>query len=201
MENTIIDRIKNQAKNLKMLTDELQVQMALGKAEARDIIEKEKKIFSKYINEQRIELAKVENASNENRRSFLSCVEDLESALYNEIPEGTKAYDKYKDDILTKVYKLEEVLRDSYPDMNESIQEKLDAFKSKMDAFRVNLALHDKDNPEKVEKIRNEFTEKLEDIRKILGSKEQVNTKLDNFVEDISESFNYLKRAIAELSK
>ena len=201
MENTIIDRIKNQAKNLKMLTDELQVQMALGKAEARDIIEKEKKIFSKYINEQRNELAKVENASNENRRSFLTCVEDLESALYNEIPEGTKAYDKYKDDILTKVYKLEEVLRDSYPDMNESIQEKLDAFKSKMDAFRVNLALHDKDNPEKVEKIRNEFTEKLEDIRKILGSKEQVNTKLDNFVEDISESFNYLKRAIAELSK
>ena len=124
----------------------------------------------------------------------------MESALYEEIPQRTKAYDKYKDDLLTKVYKLEEVLRDSYPEMNESMQEKLDGFKAKMDAFRVNLALHDKDNPEKVEKIRHEFTEKLEEVRKVLDSKEQTHSKLDNFVEDISESFNYLKRAIAELS-
>jgi dsDNA-binding SOS-regulon protein len=200
MENTIVDRIKNKARNLKTLSEELQVQMALGKAEARDVIDEERKIFSKYINEQRNEFAKAETATNVSRRIFLTCVEDLESALYEEVPEGTKAYDKYKDDILNMVYKLEEFLRDSYPEMNESMQDNLDAFKAKMDAFRVNLALHDKDNPEKVEKIRNEFTAKLEEIRTILNSKEHEHSKLDNFVEDISESFNYLKRAIAELS-
>ena len=201
MENTILDRIKTQARNLQMLTDELQVQMALGKAEARDIIEKERKTFSKYINEQRREFAKVENESNENRRTFLSCVEDLESALFDKIPEGTKEYDNYKDGLLNKVYKLEEVIRDNYPEMPEGMQDNLDVFKAKMDAFRVNLALHDKDNPEKVEKIRGEFTEKLEEIRNLLSNKEETHSKLDNFVEDISESFNYLKRAISELSK
>ena len=201
MENTILDRIKTQARNLQMLTDELQVQMALGKAEARDIIEKERKTFSKYINEQRREFVKVENESNENRRTFLSCVEDLESALFDKIPEGTQEYDNYKDGLLNKVYKLEEVIRDNYPEMPEGMQDNLDVFKAKMDAFRVNLALHDKDNPEKVEKIRGEFTEKLEEIRNLLSNKEETHSKLDNFVEDISESFNYLKRAISELSK
>jgi len=33
-----------------------------------------------------------------------------------------------------------------------------------------------------------------------LSSKEEAQSKLDNFMEDISESFNYLKRAIADLS-
>ena len=201
MEKAIIDRIKNQAKNLKTLAEELQVQMALGKAEAKDVIEKEKKVLSDYINQQRNEIAKAENKSNENRRIFLSYVEDLETVLFMEIPGKAKAYDKYKDNVLNKIYKLEEVLRDSYPEMSEKMQENLDGFKSKMDAFRVNLALHDKDNPEKVEKIRAEFTEKLEEVRKVLSGKEQNQSKIDNFVEDISESFNYLKRAITELSK
>ena len=200
MENAIMEKLKSQAKNLKILSEELQVQMALGKAEARDLIEKERKNLSKYMDYQRKEFAKAENISNENRRNFLTCVENLETVLFKEIPVNPKEYDAYKNDILNKVYKLEEEVRNNYPSMNEKMQETLDAFKVKMDAFRVNLALHDKDNPEKVEKIRNEFTEKLSAIRKTLDGKEQAQSKLDSFVEDISESFDYLKRAIADLS-
>ena len=200
MENAIIDRIKTQARSLKTLSEELQVQMALGKAEARDLIEKERKNLTKYINTQKSEIEKAENIKNENRREFLSCVEDLESVLFSEVPTEAKEYDDYKDNLLNKVYKLEEEVRDNYPAMNEKMQEMLDAFKAKMDAFRVNLALHDKDNPEKVDKIRNEFTERLGEIRKVLSDKEEAQSKLDNFMEDISESFNYLKRAIADLS-
>lgn len=47
MQNAILKRVKNQALNLKTFSEELQVQMALGKAEARDLIEKERKNFSK----------------------------------------------------------------------------------------------------------------------------------------------------------
>lgn len=174
--------------------------MALGKAEARDLIETERKNLSKYINTQKNEIEKAENINSESRRTFLSCVEDLESALFEEVHSATKKYDKYKNNILNNVYKLEEEVRDNYPSMNEKMQDTLDAFKAKMDAFRVNLALHDKDNPEKVEKIRNEFTDRLGEIRNVLDNKEKAQSKLDNFMEDISESFNYLKRVIADLS-
>jgi len=153
MENAIIDRIKNQAKNLKTLSEELQVQMALGKAEARDVIEIERKTLSKYINQQRKQIANAENETFENRRTFLSSIEDLESALFLEVPAVTVEYDNYKDNILNRVYKLEEEVRNNYPSMTEGMQDMLDSFKIKMDAFRVNLALHDKDNPEKVEKL------------------------------------------------
>ena len=200
MEVAIIERVKTQARSLKTLSDELQVQMALGKAEARDLIKEEKKTLTKFINAQKREIQKSQSISEDNRRVFLTCMEDLEGVLFADVPTKVAEYDKYKNDMLSKVYKLEDEVRKNYPAMSMDIQDELDVFKAKMDAFRVNIALHDKDAPEKVETIRKEFTEKLTDIRSMLSEREQAQTKLDNFVEDISESFNYLKRAISDLS-
>lgn len=200
MENAIIERIKNEARNLQALSDELQVQMALGKAEARDLIERERKMLADFINKERAELKKSAAYTADDRRDFLTNIENLESSLFQEVPTDVKAYDAYKKEVLEKVYKLEEVVRVSYPDMSTQMQETLDAFKAKMDAFRVNLALHDKDDPARVASIRREFTEKLIEVRQLLDRRETAQTKLDHFVEDISESFNYLKRAISNLS-
>ncbi|MCB0707057.1 MAG: hypothetical protein KDC34_17195 [Saprospiraceae bacterium] len=200
MENVILERLKNQSRNLQILSEELQVQMALGKAEARDLIEQERKNLSTFINKQRVELDKSMENFTAGRRDFLTCVENLEISLNEEIPEKVKKYELYKTRLLQRVYELEEAIRKNYPDMGETMQTKLDAFKAKMDAFRVNLALHDKDDPEKVERIRNEFSEKLIEVRKLLAERETAQGKLDNFIEDISESFSYLKRAISDLS-
>ena len=200
MENAILERFKNQTKNLKTLSEELRLQMALGKAEARDLIERERKNLNSYINTHKKEFEKSETVNQTSRVSFLTSVENLESVLSDNVPEETVAYDKYKNNILKNVYKLEEEIKTNYPELSLSMQSKLDNFKNKMDAFRVNLALHDKDDPERVEKIRHEFTGKLEEIREILSDRENAQSKIDSFVEDITESFNYLKRAISDLS-
>lgn len=200
MENAIIERIKNEARNLQALSDELQVQMALGKAEARDLIERERKALATFINKQRAELKKSAAYSADDRRDFLTCIENLESSLFQEVPTEVGVYDAYKKEVLQKIYKLEEAVRVSYPDMSKQMQETLDSFKTKMDAFRVNLALHDKDDPARVASVRREFTEKLIEVRQLLDRRETAQTKLDHFVEDISESFSYLKRAISNLS-
>ena len=200
MENAIIERFKNQMRNLKVLSEELQVQMALGKAEARDLIEKEKKNFSQYLQSQRTQMEDFDSSSSEKRRTFLTAVENLESALYDKIPEESLAYDNYKNSLLASIYRVEEVVKENYPNLSSEMKNTLDGFKAKMDAFRVNLALHDKDNPELVAKIRGEFTEKLKDVRGLLAKNETEQTKLDHFVEDISESFEYFKKAISDLS-
>ncbi|MBT8232191.1 MAG: hypothetical protein KJN84_06165, partial [Bacteroidia bacterium] len=196
----ILDRVKHQANNLKALSEELQLQMALGKAEARDLIEREKKNLNTFIQKQRQEINQQNTLQNDQRRTFLTCMENLESKLTEVVPEQPKAYDDYKAQVLNNVYKLEEEIKENYPQFNSALKAQLDQFKSKMDAFRVNLALHDKDDPEKVEKIRNEFTVKLDQIRQVFADKENAQSKLDSFVEDISESFSFLKKAIADLS-
>ncbi|NNK90427.1 MAG: hypothetical protein HKO89_07450 [Saprospiraceae bacterium] len=200
MENAIFEKLKGQVKNLKVLSEELQVQMALGKAEAKDLVDREKKELTNFFNKQKKQIERFESSAMENRRAFLSAVEDLESSLHVDIPEDKTEYDLYKDRILKNIYKLEEVTREHFPQVEDEMKESLEAFKAKMDAFRVNLALHDKDDPEKVRQVKREFSEKVAEIRTTLAKKEEAQTKLENFFEDLSESFNYLKKAISDLS-
>lgn len=200
MDNPIIEKVKNYTKNLKTLTEELQVQMALGKAEARDLVNQERKNFSQYINKQKIEINKAANISNNNRVHFLNTVENLESKLLNDVPTESTVYDQYKNEVLTNVYQLEEEVKKNYTAMSPEMLKSIDTFKNKMDAFRVNLALHDKDDPKKVERIRNEFSEKLKHVGNLLGERESAQSKLDNFTEDISESYKFLRKAISDLS-
>ncbi len=201
MENAIINKVKNQANHIKTWSDELQVQMALGKAEARDSIERERKNLSKYFHNQKNEIDKIASENTDNRRNFLTTVENLESSLNQKTPTEVAEYDSYKNDLLSKIYKLEDEVKSNYPTLGPDMQNNLENFKAKMDAFRVNLALHDKDNPEKVAVLRSEFTDRLTKIRTLLNNQETAQTKLDNFVQDISESYSYLKRAISDLSK
>jgi hypothetical protein len=201
MENVILDKLKSKMTNLKMLSEELQVQMALGKKEALDVIEKEKKSFSKYIKKQKKHMDKLDLLSNDHKRDFLTVLEDLESRLNLNVPNESIDYDKYKNEVLNKIYKVEDAVKTNYQDASNVFQNELDAFKAKMDAYRVNLALHDKDNPEKVAKFKTEFTEKLTEIRSKLSKHESDDKKFDNFVEDLSESYDYLKKAIGNLAK
>lgn len=200
MDNAILNRVKHQIRNINVWTEELQVQMVLGKAEARDLLEKERKALSRYFQSQKKEIDKLSSTSAECRKEFLTTVENLESSLFNETPTNTTDYDKYKGSILSYIYALEEQIKYNYPNYGLELQNRLESFKSKMDAFRVNLALHDKDNPEQVDQLRLDFTQKLSDIRQLLKNQEVAQTKLNNFKEDISESYNYLKRAITDLA-
>ena len=200
MDNEIIDQVKNFTKNLKTLTDELRVQMVLGKAEARDILEQERKNFSQYINRQKIEINKNVEMSNNIREQFLKTVENLENKLLNTVPTASNDYDQYKKEVLKNVYQLEEEVKKNYSIMTPDMLKNIDSFKNKMDAFRVNLALHDKDDPKKVDRIRNEFSEKLKQVGNLLGERENAQSKLDSFTKDISVSYKILRKAISDLS-
>jgi hypothetical protein len=62
------------------------------------------------------------------------------------------------------------------------------------------MALHDKDEPEKVEELRTEVAARLDEIRDKLARSEDDESRLENFIEDVSESFNLFRRAVANLT-
>jgi hypothetical protein len=200
MEYAVIDKVKAQLKNLKVLSEELRVQMALGKAEAKDLMEAEKQNLSKYFAKQKRQIDKTEQRQYKDRANYLHSLQNLESLLNEKVPGNKVKYDKYKTEILKLIYKLEEMGPEVLPEYNNEMNDLLEAYKAKMDAFRVNLALHDEDDPQKVERIQKEFTEKLNEVRVLLSKREEQSSRLEHFAEDITESFNYLKRAIADLS-
>jgi len=200
MQNALIQRTKDQVRSLRTLAEELRVQMALGKAEARDLLEKEQKNVSQYFKKQANLLDQSTTTNTQHRLDFLKNVESLESKLNTSVPEKARAYKAYKSEMLHQIYKLEEVIKENIPTVGLEMKNSLEVLKAKMDAYRLNLALHDKDNPEKVARIKSEFTSKLDEIRLVLAKNENDQTKLDQFAEDIQQSYKYLKQAIDDLS-
>ena len=72
MENVIFEKVKQQAEHLKSLLEEVQVQIALGKAEAKDKIDEEKKLLSQYFSKQRREMEQEVDVLNKERKEFLA---------------------------------------------------------------------------------------------------------------------------------
>lgn len=200
MENVILEKVKDQFDKLKALSEELQVQMALGKAEARDLFEVERKNLSEYIRKQRKEMDNVENSSNHTRSKLLSSILSLESKLAADVPTESAIYGNYKNEILHKIFEIEELTKDIKTDVNVDLKKSLETFKVKMDAYRVNLALHDIDDPDKVDRVKADFSEKLNSVKAVLSNHENDQAKINHFVDDISKSYDYLKRAISDLT-
>lgn len=207
MDNMFKKTVKQQFSNLQNLSEELQVQMALGKAEAKDFIEKERKLFSSYLQKQKDNYVKVQDEVKEQNApapegdKVLSSLENLDKMLYRSIPVNAKGYDDYKNETLKSIYQVEDSLRGTKGEYSWEVQENLEMFKNKMDAFRVNLALHDVENPQAVENVKRNFTHRLEKVMDMINEEKKSDEKLEQFSKDISESYNYLKKAISDLSQ
>jgi hypothetical protein len=199
MENVIIEKGKEQLQKMKMWADELEVQIALGKAEAKDAFERERKNIMRFVNTQKAEIEKVNKISSEKKKELISLVNKLEESLNLPIPTGKKKYDEYKSSVLESIFKVEYALKEDYGDEDAPMRKELEEFKTKMDGFRINLALNDQKDPEKVKEYKLALQEKVSEIRAKFHEGENELSKMDNFLEDISESFTYFKRAIKDI--
>ena len=199
MENVIIEKGKEQLKKLRMWADELEVQMALGKAEAKDAFERERKNITHFVNTQKAEIERLNKITAEQKQELSLLMEKLEESLNLPVPTAKRKYDTYKKQVLENIYKIEYSMKENYEDLDAKIQKELDDFKTKMDLFRINLALNDQKDPEKVKEYKMGLYDKLTELRTKLQAGENELSRMDHFLEDISESFNYFKRAINDI--
>lgn len=195
----IISAGKERATRIKAFLEELELQMALGKAEAKDAFESEKKSFNSFLNSYRAKMHEAENVANEHRMELDEKFAALEAKISVEFPTAKRKFDKLKKETLQSIYELEHALKVAYGDVGENIQEKLDGFKDKLDAYRIQLALADSDAEGTLENRKAELLENVGNIREKLQQKEELSSKVDNFVEDISESFDKMKKAFSDL--
>ena len=199
MENVLVEKSKEKLNSLKMWADELELQMALGKAEARDAFERERKNITKFVNSHKSQIKMQGKISTDKKQELLVFIEKLEESLNQNVPTNKRDYNKYKKEVLYNIYNLEYALKDSYGELDLSLKNEFDEFKTKLDVFRINLALNDSSDKEKVDSLKAKVQEKIFEIRTKMQKSESELNRMDNFMEDISESFDYFKKAINDL--
>lgn len=190
---------KDKATRLKSYLEELEVQMALGKAEARDAFEKEKKTFRNYMNSYQTKLAENENLASENRMNLNVKFAALDSLINQEFPTQKRSYDKFKRETLQAIHELEFGIKEAHGDVGLKTQMALDRFKDKLDTYRVQLALSEVKPEESLNNRKAELHEAIVKIQNNLNKEMEAGSKMDNFVEEVSESLDKMKKAFSDL--
>jgi len=199
LQSNLVAIGKEKSMQMKALVEELELQMALGKAEARDVIKEEQKNLRKFISQQKVEMNRSEATANEHREVLNKKFMDLETVISKELPTTKRKFDAYKKASLQAIYELEYQLKESYGDVSPAIQEQLNKFKIKLDGYRVQLALASLDDEAQLNNRKAELQVAIDGIQEKMNKEIEDRGKVEHFVDEITESFDHMKKAFSDL--
>jgi hypothetical protein len=184
---------------MKVFLEDLQVQMVLGKAEAKEAFDRERKNVSEYVKELQSQAKKTENNGKDYRLALKDKMAAFKTLILKEEPASQRSYDQWKKATLQAVYELELAIKQAYPNIGFYMQSKLDAFKIKLDAFRIDLALGDFAGFKDLQAHMDVLNDRLEEMELKLNKEEKASEKIDIFAEEMNQSFDHMKKAFGEL--
>ena len=190
---------KEKAARMKAFLEELELQLALGKADAKDVIEKEKKNFQQFLQKYKSQIHESEEASHEHLHVLNDKLANLTAKVDMQMPTTKRKFDQYKKETLRAIYELELVLKNKDGEIEAEIMDRLDNFKDKLDAYRIQLAFTEVKEEEKLRLRKNELLDAMNEIRDKLQARDEAGAKLEHFVEDITDSFEKMKKAFSDL--
>jgi hypothetical protein len=176
--------------------DELRVQLALGKAEAKELYEINKKRFHASVQE-------MENTFRELRKDeailpLVNAMETLRVQLASGKAETKELFEEQYDKIYKALNQLELQLK-SNKTINENyarLHLELEKFKIKLELFALHYKLKKISAQFNFENRKAELAEKLDGIKaKMLLKQKKGKEKWENFQEEIKEAYNHLKSA------
>ncbi len=199
IQHEFIEMSKERLTQMKVLLDELQVQLNLGKAEALDIFERERKNFRQFIRDYKEQLQQENRKVTEHRDNLVRKMEALENVLETALATSKKKFEQDKKSVLQAIYELEAELKETYGDLGQNLQERLDSFKGRLDAYRVQLALAEYEAKDELEEkktaLRNSVNSLIEKIR----NESSVSERVDQFSSEVNQSMDHLRKAFSEL--
>lgn len=199
LQEELMDIGKERLTQMKVLLDELQVQISLGKSEAKDIFDRERKNFLHFVAEEKNMLRKTGEAASKHRETLMNKFEVLDARLAKTASENKRQYDVQKRETLHAIYELELAMKEAYGDLGMALQTKLDAFRAKLDSYRIKLALGEFEMENELEVLKPELVNAVADIRERLKKEVGAGEKIDSFSNEISTSFDHMKKAFSNL--
>ncbi len=199
LQEELMDIGKERLTQMKVLLDELQVQMSLGKAEARDIFDRERKNFLNFVSEEKNVLRRSGEAASTHRTVLMEKFDTLDARLAKVVAENKRQYDVQKRETLHAIYELELAMKEGYGDVGMALQAKLDVFRGKLDNYRIKLALGEFETEGDLEPLKPELVNAIADIRERLKKETGASEKIDSFSNEISTSFDHMKKAFSNL--
>lgn len=199
LQDELFEMGKERLTQLKVFLEELEVQMALGKSEAKEAFEKERKNFMQYITDRKEQFKKTGEEAENLRKEMYAKLEELAAVLAQDAPSSQRKFDAMKKAALKVVFESEKAIKDGYAEFGLKMQLKLDDFKNKLDGYRIKLALGEFEELADMQAEKEALQKALEEILDKLKKEESATEKIGNFADEINTSVEHLKKAFNEL--
>lgn len=192
----LTDKIVAGIKSLAGELDHLKVQMALGKAEAKDLFEELKDDFRSGIRETQESLSQLKK--DEKIRKFINAFEHLQVQLALGKAETAEMFAEQASKLRAAVNELENQIS-SNPGLKNIIGEmhfEFDKFRIRMELMELHFKLHKIKAEYKFEEKKAEFMADIEKLKARLQQKEeQAKDKLASFRNEMNSALTHLRKA------
>ena len=199
-QKDLVEFGKSKFTQWKSMIEELELQLSLGKAEARDAIKREKKNISKFFNEQKAQYKKAEKKVVDQRMDLERSLQELIAMISAKEPTNKRAYNTRRKDLMKGIHQLEYMLNMVVKECNETLKIQLLELKGVLDHYRIQLALSEYENRKSVNPSQNALYEKLLETEEMLSEiSNREGSKIEYFMDEITQSFDHLKQAFSEI--
>ncbi|MFM7022197.1 MAG: hypothetical protein ACKOXB_04405 [Flavobacteriales bacterium] len=183
--NTLISGIKKAQVEL----EEFQLQLALGKAEAKDKYEDVKKKFDHMVHETKLKVNELKGEKDD----LQSRLQELQLQLALGKADSIDAFIEQKKKITQALNKLELELK-NHPftaEVHAKLQHEIERFKIKLEILRLHFELKKDDIKEEFEGKKAEFLKHVEKMKEKISSGKPA-SKAENFSSEIKNAYKHL---------
>jgi hypothetical protein len=193
------DKLIKGLKNAATELEELQVQAALCKAEAKDLFEDLKKKFNARLNVLKSDLSKTK--TNKNILPVINALERLQVQLALGLAETKELFEDQIKKIHIELSVLESELKNSEPLNGHAaeMQLEIEKFKAKVELVSLRFKLKKMISGSNFEQKKIEFHHKMDELKAKISEKEnQAKNKWNFFKKEIDEAYAHLKSAFIQ---
>lgn len=187
-------KAKEQWLKMRAQYEELELQMALGKMEAKDTFKNQKERFTSYIDQL---LEEVKDEKDENIVAMRTRLEELKVQLALGKMEAKDEYAETKAKLDAAINNLLEACKKSKSKSADTISEMATSFRTRLDIFKMHFALGKMEARDEINEEKEKMKERMQKVREKLDELEDAaDEKWDDAKEFISENFNEAKNKI-----
>jgi hypothetical protein len=198
-EKDFIEIGKEKLEQAKLLFEELEVQVALGKAEAVELYEAEKKKFSAYLHDQQVKMRHEAKEAQQLFDAFEAKLDGFAGTLMNGHSNKATAFEKEKAAVLQQIFAIEAELKEVYNKTGAVLRPSLDNFRNALDAYRIEFALITVENVDNILPKKEELRAELFALQNKIKDSEQNDERFDHFKAEMETAFEHMKKAVKEL--
>ena len=199
---TVAEKISSALKKAQIEIEEYALQFALGKADASDKFEELKKDFHQRTHEWKQDFSEFKSANQERAEILKSKLEELQVQLALGKAEAKDLFAGQKKKILDTLHHIESELKS-----NPEVQSRITDIKNEIRKFKIKLEILELQFELKTFKGTEKFKDAMAKVRvgteqlfeKIKEKWNDTTNPSSDFTQEITKSFEHLKKAIKSL--